>query len=259
MMARKRRKGLSERHRKILEVLENFQEENGYPPSIREICNQTDISSTSVVNYYLEQLSDMGYIERDSRVSRGIRLVTPLSEVMAVASETGAKIGSLTASAAQSTKQAVGEIGKAVGELLRVPVKGRIVAGEPVPVPGSDFEYYDAETWVEVASSQIPKRSLSSGSLFALEVSGDSMIDAMVNDGDIVIMEPANEANNGEMVAVWLDDQEETTLKYFYREKDAIRLQPANPTMQPIYADPKHVRVQGKVVMVIRQVKGMVS
>lgn len=259
MMARKRRKGLSERHRKILEVLENFQEENGYPPSIREICNQTDISSTSVVNYYLEQLSDMGYIERDSRVSRGIRLVTPLSEVMAIASETGAKIGSLTASAAQSTKQAVGEIGKAVGELLRVPVKGRIVAGEPVPVPGSDFEYYDAETWVEVASSQIPKRSLSSGSLFALEVSGDSMIDAMVNDGDIVIMEPANEANNGEMVAVWLDDQEETTLKYFYREKDAIRLQPANPTMQPIYADPKHVRVQGKVVMVIRQVKGMVS
>jgi len=259
MMARKRRKGLSERHRKILEVLEDFQENNGYPPSIREICNQTDISSTSVVNYYLDQLSDMGYIERDSRVSRGIRLVTPLSEVMAVASETGARIGSLAASAAQSTKQAVSELGKAVGELLRVPVKGRIVAGEPVPVPGSDFDYYDAEAWVEVASSQLPKRSLSAGSLFALEVSGESMIDAMVNDGDIVIMEPATEANNGEMVAVWLVDQEETTLKYFYREKGTIRLQPANPTMEPIYADPQQVRVQGKVVMVIRQVKGMVS
>ena len=85
------------------------------------------------------------------------------------------------------------------------------------------------------------------------------MIDALVNDGDIVIMEPANEARNGEMVAVWLDDQEETTLKYFYRENGSVRLQPANRTMEPIYADPKQVRVQGKVVMVIRQVKGLAA
>jgi repressor LexA len=133
------------------------------------------------------------------------------------------------------------------------------VAGEPWRVPGSDFDFFDSEAWVVVDSSQLPKRSLSAGSLFALEVSGESMIDAMVNDGDIVIMEPATEANNGEMVAVWLVDQEETTLKYFYREKGMIRLQPANPTMKPIYADPQQVRVQGKVVMVIRQVKGMVS
>ncbi len=82
------------------------------------------------------------------------------------------------------------------------------------------------------------------------------MIDAMVNDGDIVIMKRTQQADNGEMVAVWLDDSDETTLKYFYREKNRIRLQPANPTMNPIYVNnPAQVRVMGKVVMVIRQIK----
>jgi len=82
------------------------------------------------------------------------------------------------------------------------------------------------------------------------------MIDAMVNDGDIVVMKTANDARNGEMVAVWLDDNDETTLKYFYRENNRIRLQPANPTMGPIYIDnPNQLRIMGKVVMVIRQVK----
>jgi repressor LexA len=86
------------------------------------------------------------------------------------------------------------------------------------------------------------------------------MIDAMVNDGDIVIMKPAREARNGEMVAVWLDDKDETTLKYFYLENGRVRLQPANPTMKPIYIeDPTTVRIQGKVVMVIRKVGGLPS
>ena len=79
MMARRRKKGLTERQKKILNVLEDFQDQNGYPPSIREICDQANISSTSVVNYYLDQLQEMSYIERDSRVSRGIRLLKPLS------------------------------------------------------------------------------------------------------------------------------------------------------------------------------------
>ena len=81
MTPRKRSKGLSERQKKILEVLERFQEQSGYPPSIREICDKTSISSTSVVNYYLEQLEEMGYIERDRRVSRGVRLLKPIEEV----------------------------------------------------------------------------------------------------------------------------------------------------------------------------------
>jgi repressor LexA len=84
------------------------------------------------------------------------------------------------------------------------------------------------------------------------------MIDAMVNDGDIVIMKPAREARNGEMVAVWLRGKEETTLKYFYLEDGRVRLQPANPTMKPIFInDPRDVEIQGKVVMVIRQVEGL--
>lgn len=256
MMARRRKKGLTERQKKILEVLEDFQEDTGYPPSIREICDQADISSTSVVNYYLEQLQDMGYIERDSRVSRGIRLIRPLSEVMGSASAMTAKAKTAAASVAQTAE----EFGRAVGELLQIPVMGRIVAGEPVPVPSSDFSYFDAETWVEVASSQIPSRQRSSSELFALEVEGESMIDAMVNDGDIVIMERAQEARNGEMVAVWLTDKDETTLKYFYRENGHVRLQPANPKMEAIIInDPSTVQIQGKVVMVIRQVQGLTS
>jgi repressor LexA len=89
--------------------------------------------------------------------------------------------------------------------------------------------------------------------LFALRVSGDSMIDAMVNDGDIVIMQQATTARDGEMVAVWLEGDDTTTLKYFYLEGKRIRLQPANPIMEPIYADANKVKVQGKVMMVLRQ------
>jgi len=233
----KRRKGLGERHKKILEVLEKYQADVGYPPSIREIGQQADISSTSVVNYYLNQLEEEGYIERDRKVSRGVRLVKTLS-------------GRLTDMAATAKR--------AIEEMLTVPVIGRIVASEPVPMPTTDFSYYDPETSVDVARSLLPTREQDS-ELYALEVQGDSMIDAMVSDGDIVVMKRSNEARNGEMVAVWLTDKDETTLKYFYRENGRVRLQPANPTMQPIYIeDPSTIEVQGKVILVIRQVAGNV-
>ncbi len=228
-MAR-RKKGLSERHKKILEVVATFNKDSGYPPSIREIGKEANISSTSVVNYYLEQLEEMGYIERDSNVSRGVRLLKNAAGDM------------LT------------EAKQVIDNLLHIPVVGRIFASIPVPVPSSDFSYVDPDHMVEVARSLIPTRD--TNDLFALEVQGDSMIDAMVNDGDIVIMQKAQDARNGEMVAVWLQDRDETTLKYFYREKNRVRLQPANPTMGPIYVDdPKSLRVQGKVVMVIRQLE----
>ena len=86
------------------------------------------------------------------------------------------------------------------------------------------------------------------------------MIDAMVNDGDIVIMKATQEARNGELVAIWLKDRDETTLKYFYLENGRVRLQPANPLMQPIFIDdPNVVEIQGKVVMVIRQVESIAA
>ena len=234
MMA-KRRKGLGERHKKILAVLERYQGDNGYPPSIREIGKQTGISSTSVVNYYLNQLEEEGYIERDRKISRGVRLVKTLSGQIQDAAHT---------------------VKGALEDLIRVPVIGRIVAGQPMPVPSSDFAYYDQESGVDIARSLLAAGDKEED-LFALEVQGDSMVDAMVNDGDIVVMKRAQDATNGEMVAVWLTDRDETTLKYFYKENGRIRLQPANPTMQPIFVDnPRAVQVQGKVLMVIRQMEG---
>ena len=141
-----------------------------------------------------------------------------------------------------------------LGEMFRVPVLGRIVAGEPILVPPSDFNYFDAEESVEIATSLMPAREKGK-ELFALEVEGNSMIDAMVNDGDIVVMKPAQDAKNGDMVAVWLPDKNETTLKYFYKERDGFRLQPANPIMKPIMLKKDApLEIKGKVVMVIRKV-----
>ncbi len=257
MMARQRRKGLSERQRKILEVLDNFQRRFGYPPAIREICEHAHISSTSVVNYYLDQLEEMGYIERDQGVSRGIRLLKPAVEVVSPLSNAFAAAASAARASAASVRQAAENLGQTVGDMLQIPIAGRIAAGLPLPIPSTDFSYFDPESMVDVAASLLPRGEKGEG-LFALEVQGDSMIDAMVYDGDLVIMKRASEARNGEMVAVWLSDRDETTLKYFYLEKGRVRLQPANPTMQPIYIDdPSVVEIQGKVVMVIRQVKGL--
>ncbi len=240
MMSRQRSKNLTERQKRILEILDRFQKQNGYPPSIREIGSKASISSTSVVNYYLDQLETMGYIERDGHVSRGIRLVKSLDDILAG-----------VASPVKATAAAVIE---SVEELLRIPIAGRIFASAPVPVPPSSFSYMDAESMVEVARSMLATDKVND--LFALEVQGDSMIDAMINEGDIVIMKPASEARNGELVAIWLRDRDETTLKYFYLENGRVRLQPANPTMKPIYIDnPEIVEIQGKVVMVVRRVQ----
>ena len=221
MMMVRKSKGLGERHQKILDFIATYQREHKHPPSIREIGEYCDISSTSVVNYYLDQLEKSGHIERDRKISRGMRLTgnTPL------------------------------------GDMLRVPVLGRIVAGEPIPVPsGADFATFTPEDSVEIATSLMPARE-KGRELFALEVQGDSMIDAMINDGDIVILKPTQEARNGDMVAIWLSDKNETTLKYYYKEKDGYRLQPANPTMKPIMIKKNEsLEIKGKVVMVIRKV-----
>ena len=194
-----------------------------------------------MVNYYLEQLEKWGYIERDRHISRGLRVVP----------ERLAELGNTFAQAAVNTVNSV-------SDFLHIPVIGRIGASLPMPVPASDFNYFDAESGVDIARSMLPAKKVDG--LFALEVTGDSMIDAMVNDGDIVVMrrvENNAEAKNGEMVAVWLPDTNETTLKYFYKEKDGYRLQPANPTMQAIMIkSTERLEIRGKVVMVIRKING---
>jgi repressor LexA len=220
------RRGLTERHQKILEYL-NDRMSIGYPPSIREIGEAVGITSTSVVTYYLKQLSEMGLIERDAKFSRAVRLTDPVSR-----------------------------------DLVKVPVLGPIAAGEPILVPAPGVNYLgigNEMDAVDVARSLLPSGERGS-ELFALKVKGESMIDAMINDGDIVIMKPAVKANNGDMVAIWLPNRDETTLKYFYKEKDGFRLQPANPTMKPIMinkAEP--LEIKGKVVLVIRNVGGSPS
>jgi repressor LexA len=212
-------KGLTQRHQKILEYLDERMNK-GYPPSIREIGEATDISSTSVVTYYLKQLEEWGYIERDAKFSRALRLS-----------------------------------GSKTQNIFKIPILGPIAAGMPIQVPAPGETYIGDEIdGVDVARSLLPQGEKSTD-LFALKVQGESMIDAMVNDGDIVIMKRTEQAKNGEMVAVWLPGRDETTLKYFFKEKDRYRLQPANPTMGPIFVNKgEPLEIKGKVVMVIRNV-----
>ncbi len=217
-------KGLTNRHQRILEYL-NDRANKGYPPSIREIGEATNISSTSVVTYYLKQLEEWGYIERDARFSRAVRL-------------------------RRSTPQ----------NLIKIPILGPIAAGVPIQVPAAGETYIGDEIdGVDVARSVLPSGE-KGADLFALKVQGESMIDAMVNDGDIVIMKRTAQASNGDMVAIWLPARDETTLKYFYKEKENYRLQPANPTMKPIMISKNEpLEIKGKVVMVIRSLETLAA
>ena len=204
---------LSPRQERMMAFMREFIAENGYPPSIRDIGGAVDISSTSVVNYNLKALEKKGLISRDRTISRGIRLLDEAPK-----------------------------LGRMLDSLIRIPLLGRIAAGTPIPVPQSDFSLFDGET-VDLARGVFPDTE----GLFALEVRGDSMIDALVNDGDVVVMRHQQQAANGDMVAVWIKDKEETTLKHFFLEGDTVRLQPANPTMHPIFVPAGNVEVQGKV------------
>ncbi|UCD08357.1 MAG: repressor LexA [Dehalococcoidales bacterium] len=210
-------KALSPKQRNIIDFVKRFWVDKSYPPTVRDILTGCNISSTSVVDYNLDILEREGYIRRHPGISRGIELI----------SESNARLPS-----------------------LKVPVIGQIAAGEPIPVPAPD-------TWDVTAFSEtmdVPE-DLTKGKtdIYALKVKGQSMIDALINDGDTVLMQHVNVVENGEMAAVWLKAEKEVTLKKLYREKGRIRLQPANSQMNPIYAEPDNVEVQGKVIAVIRQ------
>jgi SOS regulatory protein LexA len=131
---------------------------------------------------------------------------------------------------------------------IRIPLLGRIAAGKPIPIPDSDLSPFGYET-IELTRGIVGREE----NIYALRVRGNSMVDALIHDGDIVVMKHQKEADIGELVAVYLKDQKETTLKRFYLEGGQVRLQPANPTMQPIYVHPANVEIQGKVIAVIRQ------
>ena len=129
-----------------------------------------------------------------------------------------------------------------------VPILGTIAAGTPIPVPNSDNWTIPATETIEVPQDMIGEKQV-----FALRVKGQSMIDALIDDGDIVLMETADSAENGEMVAVWLKDREEVTLKKIYVESDRVLLKPANQSLKPMQQNPDNVEIQGKVIGVIRK------
>ena len=209
--------GLSPKQQKMLDFIREFIRDNSSPPSIRDIGSAVGISSTSVVKYNLDILERKGFIERDREISRGIRLA--------------------------------GELADHLADVIQVPLLGRIAAGTPIPVPDADFSPFGYDATIELTRDIVKDAT----DIYALEVQGDSMIDALINDGDIVLMRHQRNVENGELAAIWLRDQEETTLKRFYLEGNRVRLQPANPTMGPMYYRAGDVEVMGKVLCVIRQ------
>ena len=205
-------KGLSTKQQGILQFMRQFIDEHDYPPSIRDIQVGCDISSTSVVDYNLKALERQGLIRRDREVSRAIELL---------------------------------DRGTRRSRTVPVPIIGTIAAGQPIPVPSPDNVDYD--NYFEATEDMTRGRD----NVFALKVRGTSMIDALVNDGDIVILEQATSCDDGDMVAAWLKQENEATLKKFYREGDRVRLQPANSTMKPIFTEARNVEIQGKVLATV--------
>ena len=212
------RKRMPARRQQILEFIQEFMTENGIPPTVRDVQKACAISSTSVVDYNLRILERDGYLNRRPDVARGIELLD--------------------------------NSGQPVSNAPRVHIVGAIAAGQPIPAFSTEDSASSAEFDTIEVSPDLPRRH---GQLYGLTVNGSSMIDALIDDGDVVIIKPTNDATDGEMVVAWLKAEEEATLKKFYLEGDRVRLQPANSSMSPIYCDARNVEIRGKVVAVIRK------
>lgn len=208
---------LSQRQEYILEYIRDFVRDHGYSPSIRDIQTSLNISSTSVVAYNLKALQEKGKLDREGKISRGIRLPDTAPVLI-----------------------------NTVG--YHVPFLGVITAGQPLPDP-QDTSTSDREL-IEVPAYLMTSDKLKE--VYALRVRGHSMIDALIDDGDVVLLRYQETAENGQMVAAMLVTENAVTLKKFYNEGNRIRLQPANSTMEPIYTTPDNVRIQGRVVGVLR-------
>ena len=172
-------KSLTRRQQSILEFIEAFSDDHSYPPTIREIQEGLSISSTSVVDYNLKVLEQRDLIRRNRNISRGIEL----------ANRPDSRRG-----------------------VINIPIIGQIAAGEPIPVPTDVMTQEFADT-IELGGDVLGSNTRD---LFALRVKGHSMVDALINDGDVVVLRAQQICENGDTVAVWLRNEEETTLKRFY-------------------------------------------
>ncbi len=215
-------KGLTPRQKKILETIQRSIASNGYPPSMREIGDTVGLASLSSVTHQLSQLERLGYIRRDPKRPRAMEILLPLTLGDAAASGPGG-------SAAQDFSGAV--------DTAMVPLVGRIAAGGPIL----------ADQVVEDVMP-LPRQLVGHGELFMLRVSGDSMIDAAICDGDWVVVRRQQSALNGDIVAALLDD--EATVKTFRQRDGHTWLLPQNTRYEPILGD--HASIMGKVVSVMR-------
>jgi len=198
-----------DKQQKILDFVNEYMHEYGYPPSIREICKGVGLSSTSTVHAHLETLKRNGLLEKADSKSRSLRIKNPVNEMVAES------------------------------DIVNVPLIGRVAAGSPI------LATENLERTFPIPADFVGNSSPS----FMLKVKGESMIEAGIFDGDYIIVRQQAVANNGEIIVALIDD--EATVKTFYKEKDHIRLQPENSTMEPIIV--KEAAILGKVVGVIRK------
>ena len=201
---------LTVKQARVLDALKKFMAEKGYPPTVRELCKLTNLSSTATVHVHLDHLKEKGYIKKDKDKNRTMELLVP------------------------------NEYKNTLDSVVSLPLLGKVTAGNPIEAIENPNEY------LEVPSFMVnPKRET-----FSLNVSGDSMINAGIFDNDVVIVERSKTANNGEIV-VAMNEDNEVTVKRFYKEKDHIRLQPENDTLEPIILN--NCTILGKVVALYRK------
>ena len=222
--------GLKERERKILLYMKDQIKAKGYPPTVREICQELHIKSTSTTHKDIANLEKKGYIRKDPSKPRALMIMDPDSLPESPGStSTNTGPAGITLPMARENAQVVD-----------IPVVGRIAAGTPILADQNVEDTFP-----------VPARYVSKGTHFMLNVRGDSMIEAGIHDGDLILVEQQNVARNGDIVVAMVNGMEsEATVKTFYKESDHIRLQPENSTMEPIRV--KDVTILGKVRGVFR-------
>ena len=208
------------RKQKIIDFIAATVRDRGYPPTVREIAVAVDLASTSAVHHHLQALEREGYLERGASHSRALRL--------------------MPRAALRAGLPSNGSVNVIPFEGRTLPVIGEIAAGGPIEA------YQDANETLAV-----PDAVAAGGDAYVLRVRGDSMIDAHITDGDYVVIKPQQTARDGDIVVAQVEENA-VTLKRFFKEKDRVRLQPANDQYPPQFYDA--VRIQGKLIGVIRRV-----
>ena len=205
----------SSKEEQLFEYIKNYQEDNGFPPTIREMCKAIKVSSTSTIFYYLNKLENSNKIKKNPNKNRALEIIGNENKVATISTIT--QDDSL---------------------LTRIPVLGTVTCGEPILAIQTNEEYF-----------MVSPTLFKGNDLFMLTAKGDSMINAGIFDGDKIVLRQQSYADNGDIVAALIDDS--ATIKRFYKENNHYRLQPENDTMDPIIVD--KVQIIGKVVGLVRK------